>query len=291
MLLRNYSLPTRMKLKKNKEYKALCFDLDGTLIGRNGRVSPRTAQLLKELCDRGVALGIATGRGRSMARYMMRDVDCPYHLMANNGAWVCTRSGECTVYPLSKSLSEVAIEKSDFLGLHPYLYIDDEKTELLLPEDTLMDYHLGSVPDSSLLAYVNEFVRPYNVLSLVWIDTPVRIRQLQKALEKVNEPYNSHIIRSFDGKSFMLEIQSPLAAKDRAMIRVFGQEGILADEIIAFGDDNNDIAMLKAAGCGVAMCNADEKVRRSADHVTRKNCYEDGVACWLEEVLKDHDGQ
>jgi hydroxymethylpyrimidine pyrophosphatase-like HAD family hydrolase len=57
--------------------------------------------------------------------------------------------------------------------------------------------------------------------------------------------------------------------------------------LIAFGDSYNDIDMLRLAGKGVAMGNAEEKVKQAADYVTLTN-EEDGVAVFLEEMISRH---
>ena len=68
------------------------------------------------------------------------------------------------------------------------------------------------------------------------------------------------------------------------MQRVLEWEGITLNDTIAFGDDNNDLSLMKTAGCGVAMGNATAEVKAAADHVALTND-EDGVAEFLEKVM------
>ena len=74
------------------------------------------------------------------------------------------------------------------------------------------------------------------------------------------------------------------ATKECAIEFLCSHLGISAESIIAFGDDHNDVGMLKLCGTGVAMGNAIEEVKKAADFVTLTND-EDGVAAFLENTV------
>ena len=79
-------------------------------------------------------------------------------------------------------------------------------------------------------------------------------------------------------------IMSENATKSRSLKLIAEHFGVRNDEVIAFGDDLNDIDMLSAAGVGVAMENAVPEVKRIADDICGSN-EEDGLARWIEENL------
>jgi HAD superfamily hydrolase (TIGR01484 family) len=81
-----------------------------------------------------------------------------------------------------------------------------------------------------------------------------------------------------------IEINSREAVKGNAILGLAGYLGLDPAETMAFGDDLNDISMLKAAGVGVAMANAPDIVKTAADVVT-KSCDEDGVAYVLRQYI------
>ena len=74
------------------------------------------------------------------------------------------------------------------------------------------------------------------------------------------------------------------ATKEKAIEALSRQLGIPLSQIAAFGDDFNDIGMLKVCGTGIAMDNAIEEVKKAADQVCESN-EADGVAKWMEEHL------
>jgi len=79
------------------------------------------------------------------------------------------------------------------------------------------------------------------------------------------------------------QIMHKEATKSKAVAALAKQWGITRSEIIAFGDDLNDIDMLSCAGVSVAMENALDEVKTVADHICDTND-NDGVAKWLEEM-------
>ena len=91
-------------------------------------------------------------------------------------------------------------------------------------------------------------------------------------------------VRLFDGQLYvtqssfdLIEFLHPAVSKGRALAQIAADLGIAADEVVAFGDNHNDIGMLRFAGLGVAMGNAEDEVKEEANHVTLSNA-EDGVA-------------
>ena len=81
---------------------------------------------------------------------------------------------------------------------------------------------------------------------------------------------------------FYLEIIPSVINKGQGVLATCRALGIDPVETVAFGDAENDIPMLRAAGIGVAMGNAAARVKAAADEITKSN-NEDGIACWLED--------
>ena len=78
------------------------------------------------------------------------------------------------------------------------------------------------------------------------------------------------------------QIKSKKAAKQYAITEVCTQLGIKISEVVAFGDDYNDVGMLRECGVGVAVANAIDEAKTAADYICDTND-NDGVAKWLEE--------
>ena len=93
-----------------------------------------------------------------------------------------------------------------------------------------------------------------------------------------------HILHS---TPYFIELLPPGIDKGTALAKILQHYGMSPRNLIAFGDSYNDIDMLRLAGKGVAMGNAEEKVKQAADYVTLTN-EEDGVAVFLEEMISRH---
>ena len=83
---------------------------------------------------------------------------------------------------------------------------------------------------------------------------------------------------------FYFEFMAPGVDKGRALAGALPELGIDASEVVAFGDGQNDVSMIKWAGVGVAMGNAIDEAKAAADMVTASN-NEDGIALALDEIL------
>ena len=129
-----------------------------------------------------------------------------------------------------------------------------------------------------LRAYLREKGEALQKLQLYFTDLALRERLLRELPEKYP------MLAVTTSIPFNIEINSALSTKGRALESLCALLGVDPAETIAFGDGSNDISLLRAAGCGVAMANAEPAVKAAADRVTRTND-ESGVAMVLEEYL------
>ena len=85
-------------------------------------------------------------------------------------------------------------------------------------------------------------------------------------------------------ETFFLECLAPGISKMKGLEAVAGHMNVKREEIIAFGDSDNDVSMIRYAGIGVAMGNAKENARRAADLITASN-EDDGIAAVVEQYV------
>lgn len=107
--------------------------------------------------------------------------------------------------------------------------------------------------------------------------TPEEISFIQQHL-----PHDLYSVLARDGDLSLLMIMHKDATKSKATAELARYWGIVPSEIVAFGDDLNDVDMLQFAGAGVAMGNAFDAVKAASDFVCRSNDAE-GLAHWLAE--------
>jgi hypothetical protein len=117
--------------------------------------------------------------------------------------------------------------------------------------------------------------------------TEVAERTTAELREKFGERITTHAIRIPAFGSDVIEVFDPAVNKWAGILMVAERHGIAPEQIIAVGDDVNDLPMLKQAGLGVAMGNARPEIQAVAKRVIGTN-REDGLATFLEELLATH---
>ena len=121
---------------------------------------------------------------------------------------------------------------------------------------------------------------PMPCVKIVGIGEEREIRGTRSELESLFEGKLYVTQSSFD----LVEFLHPAVSKGNALKVIAAELNIRPEEIVAFGDNHNDIGMLQFAGLGIAMGNAHEEVKSMADYVTSSNA-EDGVAKAIEELV------
>jgi HAD superfamily hydrolase (TIGR01484 family) len=106
----------------------------------------------------------------------------------------------------------------------------------------------------------------------------------EEALEEFGDRLRTHTLINKNYQGLILEFLSPKSGKWPALEAVAAEANVVPEEIIAVGDDTNDIEMISHAGLGIAMGNAASEVKRAADRVVRSNA-EGGVVEAIEKAL------
>lgn len=260
--------------------KLIALDLDGTLTNEQKIITPHTMQALLRAQSHGVRLCLASGR----PPYGMRPLAKQLHLAEHGGLLVCYNGGHVE----DCSNGKVLVERKLDVSLLPELCEWQERTGM-----TLMTYFEDHIyterPDNK---YVQVSVRN-NKMTAVKVDnfatdTP---RPINKCL-MVGEPeavkqWEPRLQEAFHGRMnilhstpYFIECLPLNIDKGLALQALLPVLGLLREELMAFGDSFNDIGMLRYAGLGVAMENADEEVKAIADHITSSN-EDDGIAAAL----------
>ena len=248
--------------------KAVFFDVDGTLVSFNTHKVPKsTLDAIKEMQNKGIKVFVATGRHHSILTLgnNVHEIDFDGFITLN-GQYCFTKD------------KEVIYEK----------HIAPEDIEAIVKFINEKDIACGFVEHEGM--YLNK-----------------SNNTVEEVLKSVNLPMPNidNINRAIDGKVFQLNPYIPIelekefmevmpnseatrwsplfidvipagGGKHVALQKIMDYYGYSKDEVIAFGDGGNDKTMLKAAGIGVAMGNANEDVKEIADYVT--DCVDnDGV--------------
>lgn len=259
--------------------KAVAFDLDGTLLTSDKRITERTVQAIERLKEQGLLCLVATGRSvrSSQAYFDQLDLDTP--LICYNGSCVHDVRGQKdyfhhTIDPASSRLiTELSQQYSlAFQGYleHGTLFpLQGEYMDFLEPHHELRRYSLQA-----------DFTGDYCFTKVIYVGEP----EVMLAVKEELEGQIADKVRVVFSAPEFMEVLPVAASKGSALAYVTELYGISAAETLAFGDAPNDQEMLLWAAHGVAMANAPPSLQSSAGR-TRYSNDEEGVAFHLQELF------
>jgi Cof subfamily protein (haloacid dehalogenase superfamily) len=269
------------------EIKLLIVDIDGTIAGRSNQVSSRVKQAIQAALDRGVRVGIATGRMYKSALRFHHEIGADIPIMAYQGAWIQDPATGVTHRHLPVPV-EIARELIDYFEQS---HLIDRLSVHVYRDDCLYVRHVNS--DTEL--YIGRSgipVNPVADLRTALIDRPTKILAMSEDIELIQSllvdlrqrytPEELHVTTSVP---IFLETTQSGVNKGTAIDYVAKELlGITSENVLAIGDNYNDVEMLAYAGIGVAMGNAPADVRSLADWVA-PDIEADGVAVAIEKFI------
>lgn len=273
-----------------RDIKLIAFDLDGTLLTTDKRVTKRTVDALQAAADAGIAVVPATGRYFKTVPQVIKDMKCVTHFITINGAYVFNyRTGE-DIYRSEIPL-ERTIEIMEFLDTFDVTYDTYTNNESFMTasmkariENYVDDqFYLKMLYGSrETVDELKAFLKTYGHDSqkvMCYTKNPELKKQI---MDKLCERFPDIMVTSSIKDN--IEINASGAQKGIALAKLAESMGIDIAQTIAFGDSFNDIPLLKAAGVSVCMSNGDEEVKQLSDVVAPSND-EDGVAQIIESEI------
>lgn len=273
-------------------YKLVAIDLDGTLLDDDKNIPKENIDILNELMDRGYEVVIATGRRYWSAKQFLKDIDKPLIILANNGNIVRDISNDEVIIEKYLDLEDfkILIEESKKRSLHPILHVDryEDGYDIVIEmkEDNSV-YNNYISPDEKRYKIVENYLElDDDILAVIFVGDKDILEDFYLDInKKYPNRYSSHVMENIQNAEALLEIMNPLGNKWLSLKEYAQKKGISPEEIIAIGDDNNDAQMIKNAGCGIAMKNASQQVKKVADIITEKDNNQAGVAFELRKIL------
>ena len=263
-------------------YKMLCADLDGTLLSTKSDVSDYTVSQIEKIKDRMRIILVSARMPQSMT-YLQRRLGIGHEpLICYNGAYVLNGTTEIASTEISleylHGIFGMAKEKDAKLGLYYKTeWYAEENTERVRKEIryTQATPHFRDT-QQTLTDWENRGIGAHKIMIMGTKDSSDAIfPELERRFGNALNLYRSN--------DTLIEIAPKSVSKLTAIQLLLKKQESLAD-VIAFGDNYNDIEMLKNCGYGVAVGNARDEVKAIADHVAAAN-HEDGVAHFIAENL------
>ncbi len=264
-----------------RDIRLLVVDIDGTIAGPSNQVSEPVQRAIQKAKAAGVRVAIATGRMHRSAERFHHAIGADMPLCSYQGALIRDPDSQKTLkhWSLDWSLTEELLQVLQDQPVGVHLYIDDQ---LYLRELSSLSqaYAERSQVPFQMLSPAQHGKSPTKILA-VCEDTEF-LQALQGSLRQRYSPEQIYLTRS---EPIFLEATHPAVNKGNA-VRFLAEEllGVSADQVMAIGDGDNDIEMLRYAGIGVAMGNASPALLPHADWVAPP-VTEDGVAVAIETFI------
>jgi len=269
--------------------KALAVDLDGTALLPDTSMGERTARCLRGLVERGIQVMICTGRAVEASRRYYDAIGASGPMVFFNGAEVADVPGVRVIASrlLGLDVVDYGLDLARSMDIHYQVFFPPRDTpwEALLiekqrPEAEMYHNHTGITPVVADLKAVIAEPGAKGCYKAMFICRPELHDDLRRAMrERFGDTV--YLARSFPT---FLEIMSAGVSKGEGLKTALKHRGLKPEEVLAFGDEENDLPMFAVAGFSGAPSSAKENVRRAADFVFGPNT-EEGLAVFLEEIF------
>ncbi len=261
-------------------YRLLAIDLDGTLLSPEKLITPRTYNLLCQIEQKGVAIVIATGQTAQVLRAVCAKLPLTAPQIIENGAVVVNIQNGAVLHEklIPRELILPTLEVLRSFGMHR-AYHTHKRVYVDADTPRAKRWYRPPVPSVVEVEDVASLY-PQTCIKVAGIGTAETLREKRHELERIFAGKLYVTQSSFD----IVEFLHPEVSKGNALRIIAADLGIAPEEVVAIGDNHNDIGMLRFAGSGVAMGNAHNEVKEMADFVTLSNA-EEGVAEVIEKLI------
>ncbi len=262
------------------------IDLDGTLLNDKKECKARTQQTVKKLIKKGVKVCFATGRAYNNTKDIAELCGIDSCIATVNGACIHENGEIIHTVELGSEVIQEVIEYSRKNNLFLWLYTRDgifnEMTNELYDE-LIRNFPFFKTPLSSF-DNIDSIFKSLFIARPDTAQTIIRDFAHNPNLNIVLTTTNTVDTLPPHDTIYYVELLNKSANKGIAVEWIANHYHIQRENILVFGDENNDIEMLKYAGVSVAMGNAEPHIKEIADYVALTS-EEDGVADFIEKHL------
>ena len=254
--------------------------MDGTLLNDQKEITPETVSCIRAAIEEGLLFTLCTGRPAQGVEKYCRLLGLDVPLITYNGAMLVHARTKEILFRQDMEPEDVRTVLDYGKKYQPTMCIWSENrlyTNVL--NDQMRIYQKNAGTKAILLEDVNQ-LPSQGITKILWIDELSQIQKIQAEID----PSDFRHVTFCTSQPTYLEFFNSKVSKATAMEKLGELYGIGTAEMIAVGDSFNDLPMIRYAGLGVAMENAQPQVKEAADYVTASN-QEDGVAKLLEKWL------
>ena len=287
-------------------YKFIAIDIDGTLLNSSGELTKHTIETVKRVTDLGIKVVLTSGRVTDSVKGIAGQLNTDQHIICDNGATIVDLKTNEVVF--SKYIEKSTIIKLvDFCVTNNIYYMVFTNKEIIVKDLKHMAFafykqrHYLKDEASGMsqikfagIDYIKSINEPFTRIIICDEDRAiynsiVNMLKTFNDIELMPAPHVSNkIVKDGDKEIFLSYSYAEILAKDTnkwtAIKSLTEKLGIKKEEIIAIGDNFNDISMIQNAGLGVAMNNGSPVAKEVARVIAPSN-NEDGVAQIIERYV------
>lgn len=274
--------------------KVIIMDVDGTLTNSKKQITPKTKEMLIEAQNKGIKLVLASGRPVSGLIGLAKELEMEKHhglLVSFNGSKVVDCQTKEVLFDQTMRIEDAreVLEHMKNFKVYPmidkgnYLFVNDVYKGMITYQNEKIDIFQYEARGGNFKLCEIEDLSSFVDFPLNKILTAGDPEYLNKHYQDMMEPFKERLNCMFTAP-FYFEFTAKGIDKAKALDSVLKPMGFQQEEMVAFGDGDNDATMLSYAGIGVAMDNAQDSLKKIADKITLSN-EEDGIAVMLETLL------
>lgn len=277
-----------------KDIKLVALDLDGTLFDNSSRISKRNLTAIRSITDKGIHVVISTGRPFEGIPFdQIKGTGINYAITANGSGIYEISTGKCLyenamdeelVTPILNFLLTRDIHMDAFIGGKGYTPVQCVETaQKLTVPSSIKNYIITTRTRlDNILQFIHENQLKVQKMTLNFYPAADGTLIDRETVRKffVSNPSITTVCGGYNN----LEFTRADANKGVGLRKLAEILGVNPDATMAIGDTENDLAIIEAAGIGVAMGNATDAVKARADYVTTTNT-KDGVAAAIEHFI------
>jgi Cof subfamily protein (haloacid dehalogenase superfamily) len=267
----------------------IALDIDGTLLNSRFEVSPANRAAIAEATRRGVEVALVTGRRYDFAMPVAKQIDAPLTMIVNNGALVRTKEGNTVLrHLLPRETARRVLQATESWREATAVVFDrPQANQVLLQsidwEDPTRGGYYKRNREFLAEAMPLENCLTEDPIQVVFTGSVASMREVERTLRQVQFVEDFALSATiYDDRDFsMIDVIHPGVTKGTTLAEWTVARAIVPNEILAIGDNHNDLEMLSFAGVPVVMENSVPELKERGWHVTRSND-EDGVAAAIE---------